>query len=954
MAGGSFDQQAEAANRLSGSLQGVEQNAFALAAAVGTLKVALQSLAVGWAMKEIELTAQAFYKLRLSLGVTTQGAMEYTKAVKSMTTANVNSRRALIGMFEELRKSSGMIGVSNKELAQFTTRLQKEFPQAADRSAAALAQMANESPYFQQMMSKNTSASTAFAMANAKFGSEYARVLMAARGELLDFSDSNRDLLTLFAETKASAEDMSQTLAQAFKVPTLGVLSLVKGFTSLVDVIGRMGGGEVGKALGPLAAAGAMWFTLSSTKKFAQGFSQVKDRASALSSGIGLAAATPMRVVITNPAIRVVVMNDASGYVPPAGASYIGPMAPSVSGPSAPIRRPSAAGRAWSSIKGGARSGFNRVSNLVGGGTGAMGLMMAGTMAAGQYESGRQGEHFGIGNAVGAAGTGAMAGLMMGGGPWGALAGAMVGLTVAVIANTKAQEERVNDLGTAAFKRIQQRGSDSITDTEMQMAIAAGGPSLSGRRQAEQGFLRGQLGTFQTEIEGKQKESFDADQKIMELKKIHAYLEEKSTLGFLPTYAIDDEIKKDMARLGVDPEGRGTSDIMDRMNELTEQSREAEERRLELQQKILQTNEQLAKLSAEDFRLAQARAAIVGSMVATLERGYTYGPGEGGLANVQKRMFEAVGAQRATISGQTATIMERLQYGGAGGTLNNSAALGKLQGNSADFLRLLGSSTESEFMSQAGSFLPGATEQELRNILLAYQSQADIAGQINDLEQLRAKTLADAFQARMRDIDETSTLLDLEQQRLDVQISMADALKLPLTVQAQLVERQIGATREQIKLEEEKFARMQAAAKAGEVNALQLEQQTLKIDQLYGQLASQVDYIRRSWEEVFTLQSMNMPTGSYILPTTTGLMERGPAFAPYTPSRMVGGEVAGQGTYESIMGHGRASAFGQLQAKLADAMNQAAGSHMGAADSLRDAAEMLKGAASSLGGSPAE
>lgn len=933
MAGG-FDQQAESAKRLSGALQGVEANALALAAGVATLKTALHALSVSWAMKEIELTAQAFYKLRLSLGVTTQGAQEYVKAVTSMTKANVTNRRALIGMFEELRKGSGLVGVSNKELAVLSTRLQKEFPQAAQRSAQAIAEMSEESTYFQMMMSKSTDSATAFAMANAKWGSEYARILIAARGETGKFEDSHRSLLTAMAETQTAVQNASQSMSEAFKTPTLGVLGVVKLLAQAVDLVGQLGGGQVGKALGPIAAAGAMYGSMAIGKKFTKGIEEARERITTGGLPGGLGSTVPMRVIVTNPVIRVTTVGATeaarqNAMMLPLVPETVGNTGGARARPSLWQRARGLPGRAW---------------NRIGGMQGAAGLMMSGVMTMGQYEAGLQGEDLGWGGALGAAGTGAMAGLMVGGGPIGALVGAMAGLTAAVIANTKAHEKRVDELGKSAGERIRTFIEQGNAEAAIQNAILAGGPTLGGQRKAEQDFLRNQQLEQRKELEALSngKDQFARDQQVQELSRIHKAIEETAGVGgFVYSGNVDESLIEDLKKYGLD-ETSGTSDILEKINDLNAESEAQEIRRLEIQQNLLKTNQRLAQISEEDFRLAQDRALITGSTIETLRRGYTYGTGERSLGAIQQRMAGQAEAMRVAAVDATTHILERLQYGGAGGTINNTAAMGRMQGNAVDFLRLLGTSTEEEFMKQAGSFMPGATEEELRNILRAYRTQADLIGKINDLERLRSAGLEIEANSRFLMIDEAAMLLDLEQQRLDTQIQMSSALKQPLIIQAQLVEQQINATQKQISLEKSRLAEMQAAAVQGAQNAGQIEQQTLKIEQLYGQLASQVDYIRRSWEEVFTMQSMNLPSGSYILPTMTGLMEKGPAFAPFSPSRMAGGNLAGQGTYESIMGFGKASAFGELQERLAKGMENAAGSHIDAASRLIEAAEMLK------------
>lgn len=909
MAGGTFDKQTAAANQFSDALAGVAAQAGFLTNAVNLLAGTMHVLTVRWATREIEATAQAFYKLRLSLGATQKGAIEYINTVKSMTQANVISRRSLIDLFGEMRKSSGLVGQTNTELALLTTRLQKAFPQAAKEAAAAIAQIADESANFQAMMSKNISSSTAFAMANARFGSEYAHALLAARGELEDFTNENRNLLTMFAEVSAAADDMTNSVAQSLKTPINGVMQLAKWGAEAVKWVNELGGGQVGKAIAPVAAAGAAWFGVAKAKELGDRITGKDGKGGALSAitgGRGLTPAMPMFVQVVGPQIPV------GGSATTGGTAPIAGLYPATS-PDKPKTLRERAGARFQRA-----GGWGTVASV------GAGALIVGSNVAGEYQSARQGEKFGWGNVAASAGTGAIAGAMIGsvipglGTAIGALTGAVIGLTGAVIANTFAVSGNIEDAGKSSADRLAREASETIYQQGLREAIESGGPSLRGQREAERLYLEESLESHKFKIPENEKIIEKNNAKIKRLAEIH----EQS--GFWE--GISDEQVQELKRLGVDPDQAESSNLytvyegITQAQQMHEESNQAYASGIKIaRERSILEEQRLLKLASHEYERGTLRSGFIGSQIGLAQKQMTLGAGPHSLANIQALMQTDVGVKKQAMSDYQASIIRTLGYGGA-----DTEAIfgGKSEGEQLELMRALGSMSEDDFAKHAKNL--GITEEAARGLLAVYENLPDYAQKMTELEGLRAQYLDDQARAATIMIDTGMQLLSIEQQRMETAKGIASALKASPMIQAQLTAQQIKATEAQIVLEEKRYEMM----KSGEIvsNEVQRHEQLAKIEALYGQLANQVDYIRRGWEEVFTQTSLNLPGGSYIMPTMTGLMEKGPAFLPFTPNQQTkDARVMGHGTYESYMGYGKASAFSRLQEHLADVMSGMAG-----------------------------
>jgi hypothetical protein len=916
MAGGSFGQQSEAAERFSNSLSGVAQQAGILTSAVTALSTAMHALAVTWAQREIELTAQAFYKLRLQLGATQKGALDYVKSVRTMTDANVLSRRSLVELYGEMRKSSGLISMTDKELAVLTTRLQKEFPQAAKEAALAIADMADKSPNFQAMMSKNVSSTTAFAIVNARFGSEYARAFARLRGDLSDFTEKNKDLVTMFAEVKTSADNMTQSLADSLKAPVSGILTLVKGLADAVRYLNELGGGEFGKAVAPVLAAGAAALPLYVTKKFGDKLTRGKDGGGPLSGllgGRGLTPAMPLFVQVVG-----------TGQIPVGGTQSAGttPIPGLIGGPAekaAPKGIRSLPGRAWKGMGG----GFGAL-------TAAAGVGMTAANAAGQYQSVRQGESFGVGGMLASAGTGAIAGAMIGsvvpvlGTALGALTGAVVGLTSAVIMAKLAMSENAEESFKSARMHATAAEEEDILAQAITKARSQAGPNLREQRLAEASTLQSRVRADQYTIEDRREYISSGYRKIRAIEDIHSKAGFFDTTGEGGLTGLSDEQTKFIMDNNITLEG-GANQLKARLEqaivEIEKEMQATSEQVAAMEGKNILRQQRSLALATQNYEVGVRRSGVIASQVGIAERGLTLEEGPRSVAALKQMMLSDVGFKRQALQDYQQGIVSTLSAAGAD---TQAVFGGRTDEEQLGILRSLGTMSEADFVEQAKSL--GISEKAARGLLLVYEDIPDYAQKLADLEQQRAKYLDDNLHARTVDLDIGMKLLDVEQRRIDSAQSIASALKASPMIQAKLTADSIKATEMQIVLEEKRLEEMRKSTDGTTRSIIEQREQVAKIDGLYGQLANQVDYIRRGWEEVFTQQSLNLPGGSYILPTMTGLMEKGPSFLPFTPNQMTeDARLMGHGTYESYMGYGKASAFSKLQEHLQAVMSGMAG-----------------------------
>jgi hypothetical protein len=389
-------------------------------------------------------------------------------------------------------------------------------------------------------------------------------------------------------------------------------------------------------------------------------------------------------------------------------------------------------------------------------------------------------------------------------------------------------------------------------------------------------------------------------------------------------HSYDADRKELLDKLGLeDYSGYGGLEtaVSARLVELQKEQEAISAKKVELEQKIILNNQKLVNLTMKDVQLAESRALIRGTKVERLKLGYTDGSGPGSFDAMVAEMHKTVADQKIAIASAATGVIGGIARGGGDAALagKNEWLTGALTPDKQlEFLEMMGTSTEDEFMKNAGQFLPGVGEDQLRNLRKAYEFGEEYKKQIDDIGKARVQNAQLEANANLTEFDRKAMLLDLDQKRLDTQINIANALHLPMTVQSELIKQQIELTQKQIGVEEDRLSMLQRLNAEGAKNADDIKQQKQVLVGLYGQLSNQVDYIRRSWEEVFTMTSMNLPSGSYILPTTTGLMEKGPSFAPYTPAPAGGG---GYGTYEAFMGYGKAEAFSQLGKYLENAIN---------------------------------
>ncbi len=118
---------------------------------------------------------------------------------------------------------------------------------------------------------------------------------------------------------------------------------------------------------------------------------------------------------------------------------------------------------------------------------------------------------------------------------------------------------------------------------------------------------------------------------------------------------------------------------------------------------------------------------------------------------------------------------------------------------------------------------------------------------------------------------------------------------LPIILQRANAEKEMLVTMRQQNIE------AVAANKKRLWSAIQIAEQEVKIVSTTREYTAAIKQVRRSWEEVFTQRVMGLPVGSFLLPTTTGLMEKGPTFMPFTPSQQTAtGALRGFGTYGAI------------------------------------------------------
>jgi hypothetical protein len=757
--------------------------------------------------------------------------------------------------------------------------------------------MADESPNFQLMMSKNLSAATAFAMANAKFGTEYARVLAAARGDLSGFTDENRTLLTLYAEMSTSIDDMSQSMAESLKTPINGVLTIIKLFGDLSNTMNKLGGGELGKALAPIAASAGMFMVAHGAIKLGQKFVGKDEKGGLLGSLTGGRGTTP-----TTPMYVQVVGNMAGGTVPVMGSR---PMDPRVYPPVQVIGgdRMSRAGRAIAGTAKGAWKGMKSIG--VGGAVMAgSGALMVGANAAGRYESTRQREEYGFGDFASSAGTGAIAGAMVGsvvpviGTAIGALAGAIIGLTSSVVAHGAAIAENREEMVTNArseLNKLQDKGRyrsrlEETIDWTNHMRDPEGNlvGTLRVKREAEADFLKQEVAKHRKNIKDREK---NLPEQYRSLSEQGAKYDEMSW--------VTSPFEKNALGEAIERQEKG---IQNSLKEI-KKSKEF----------LITEGQRALTLTMQNYEVEQRRQGMMAGQVGVMERGMTLGKGPSSLAQIKKVMMADVASKETALSDLQEGIITSL---GIGGAETDKIFGGKSGEDQLAILRKLGSSTQKEFVAFAKEM--GITEESAIGLEAVYENLPDYAEKLTKLEQDRARYLDDVIKARTVEIDVTQRLLEIEQSRIGTAHKIATALHLPSVVNAELTAQQVKATEMQISLEERRLEVMKQEGRS----IIEQREQVAKIDGLYGQLADQVDYIRRSWEEVFTQQSLNLPGGSHILPTMTGMMEKGPAFLPFAQNQMnKDGGVRGHGTYEKFMGYGKASAFGKLQEHLANVMS---------------------------------
>jgi hypothetical protein len=914
MAGGAFGNAAEGAERLANSLHGVETISHSLTGTLGVLKIALNA-ALGVTFKnELERTAQALYKVRTSLGATASDAMKFAEAVRHLNASQVTATRGLIEMFAVLRNSSGMMTRSNSQLADIAKRLQREFPQASADAAKAIAQMADQTVDFERLMAKGTNSSLAWAEANQKFGAEYARVLLAARGELGATVDQQRMLLNAMEESEAAAHEMQQSLATAFKSTTLGVAGMVKSFSELVTWFSKLGNGEVGKALSPIIAAGASMMAMKGgigmMRRYAgdQGFAALSayrgsGARGALSNAGGLALVDENQ---NTPAYLRQAGQAGSRY------SSMAAMAKRVGAWFLPSRRLGAEGMFGNfqtlseqekfAMKPEELKAYNREVRIQKGiGIGYAALAGAQTYSSAKM-SGATGESATTGSILGASGAGAAAGMAFG------PAGMAIGAGVGALMNAHVQTGAYTNHLLEVIRDLNSQGNRIAEQQLLAERVAAAPTAAAGRE-----MLRGQY-------------AFNAQSAAMNIE-VAKKEQERATA----------QLKTTSGAL------QGNSGIWNYIfNQKSLQKAQQTEASLALaQQQEQKAREEYAQAQAQLIQSGQFEVGVGQASIGSVQAKRTLlseAAKSGDFGSLQGMMFTEAARRSEMIGKRNINIGSMI--GANIGIEQGSEFRTKIGTRFGELGAILGGGKDALTTQQELSRYLGFSEDMAKNIYRIWEStpaiQQEIVNQINDQNEALRTQKSALLDVTNREIE----LLSIRQQGIEAQKNIASALKLSPQVQAQLTAKQIGMQSSKLKDVVEQLRIMES--NTDKYSDKEIANQRTLVEQTMAELANQVDYIRRGWEETFTQAALNLPGGSYLMPTMTGMMEKGPAFAPFTASSMAGGNLVGHGTYEEIMGVGKASAFGLMGKHIQDAIDGPVQDFSGAVSEFKDAIAALR------------